>query len=133
MIGEPIHQEEEWTVSAYLIAITPDIQVSAREQRQEQMRVDEAREAAQIATVAMEAEAATGTPAVAYNEAEAKALFEDKCSQCHPLTDVEDYPPRSKEETTEVIARMIETGLYLEEEEIEIITRYINENYLDSQ
>ena len=129
MIGEPIHQEEEWTVSAYLIAITPDIQVSAREQRQEQMRVDEAREAAQIATVAMETE----TVAVAYNETEAKALFEDKCSQCHPLTDVEDYPPRSKEETTEVIARMIETGLYLEEEEIEIITRYINENYLDSE
>ena len=127
MIGEPIHQEEEWTVSAYLIAITPDIQVSAREQRQEQMRVDEAREAAQIATVAMETE----TVAVVYNEAEAKALFEDKCSQCHPFTDVEDYPPRSKEETTEVIARMIETGLYLEEEEIEIITRYINENYLE--
>ena len=39
-----------------LSAITPDIQVSAREQRQEQMRVDEAREAAQIATVAMETE-----------------------------------------------------------------------------
>ena len=129
MIGEPIHREEEWTVSAYLIAITPDIQVSAREQRQEQMRVDEAREAAQTATVAMETE----TVAVAYNETEAKALFEDKCSQCHPLTDVEDYPPRSKEETTEVIARMIETGLYLEEEEIEIITRYINENYLDTE
>ena len=59
MIGEPIHQEEEWTVSAYLIAITPDIQVSVREQRQEQMRVDEAKEAAQTATIAMEAEAAT--------------------------------------------------------------------------
>ena len=33
------------------------------------------REAAQIATVAMEAEAATGTPAVAYNEAEAKSTL----------------------------------------------------------
>ena len=133
MIGEPIHQEEEWTVSAYLIAITPDIQVSVRQQRQEQMRSDEAKEAAQTATVAMEAEAATDTAGIAYDAAEAQALFEDRCSQCHPFTDVEDYPPRSKEETTEVIARMIETGLYLEEEEIEIITRYINENYLDSE
>jgi mono/diheme cytochrome c family protein len=131
MIGEPIHQEEEWTVSAYLIAITPDIQVSVRQQRQEQMRADEAKEAVQIATVAMEAEAATGTPGVAYDEVEAKALFEDKCSQCHPLTDVEDYPPRSEEETTEVVARMIDHGLYLEEEEIEFITRYVNENYLE--
>ena len=99
IIGEPIHQEEEWTVSTYLIAITPDIQVSVRQQRQEQMRADEAREAVQIATVAMEAEAATGIAAVAYDEGEARGLFEDKCSQCHPLTDVEDYPPRSEEET----------------------------------
>ena len=129
MIGEPIHTEEEWTVSAYLIAITPDIQTSVRQQRQEQMRAEEAKEAVQIATVAMETE----TVAVSYNEADAQALFEDKCSQCHPFTDVEDYPPRSEEETTEVIARMIDTGLYLEEEEIEIITRYINENYLESE
>ena len=133
MIGEPIHEEEEWTVSAYLIAITPDIQTSARQQRQEQMRADEAREAAQIATVAMEAEAATETTLITYNEAEAKALFEDKCSQCHPFTDVEDYPPRSEEETTELITRMIEIGLYLEEGEIELIVRYINENYLESE
>ena len=130
MIGEPIHEEEEWTVSAYLIAITPDIQTSVRQQRQEQMRADEAKEAVQIATIAMEAEAATDT-VVAYDEAEAKVLFEDKCSQCHPLTDVEDYPPRSEEETTEVVARMIENGLYLEEEEIELITRYVNKTYLE--
>ena len=133
MIGEPIHEEEEWTVSAYLIAITPDIQTSVRQQRQEQMRSDEAKAAAQIATVVMEAEAATDTAPVTYNEAEAKALFEDKCSQCHPFTDVEDYPPRSEEETTELITRMIEIGLYLEEEEIELIVRYINENYLESE
>ena len=58
-------------------------------------------------------------------------LFEDKCSQCHPLTDVEDYPPRSKEETTEVISRMIDNGLFLQEEEVELITRYVNDNYLE--
>ena len=131
MIGEPIYQEEEWTVSAYLIAITPDIQVSVREQRQEQMRADEAMEAAQIATVVMETEAATETDPITYDEVEAKAIFEDKCSQCHPFTDVEDYPPGSEEETTELITRMIEIGLYLEEEEIELIARYINENYLE--
>ena len=136
MIGEPIYQEEEWTVSAYLIAITPDIQVSVREQRQEQMRSNEAKEAVQTATVAMQAEAATVVGARLprpYDEVEAKALFEDRCSQCHPITDVEDYPPRSEEETTELITRMIDIGLYLEEEEIELIARYINENYLESE
>ena len=131
MIGEPIHQEEEWTVSAYLIAITPDIQVSVRQQRQERMRADEAKTALQTATVTMQAETATDTAVAAYDEVEAKALFEDRCSQCHPLTDVEDYPPRSEAETTELITRMIDIGLYLEEAEIELITRYINENYLN--
>lgn len=131
MIGEPIHKEEEWTVSAYLIAITPDIQTSVRQQRQEQVRADEAKAAVQTAAVAMDAEVSTTDTADTYDEAEAKALFEDKCSQCHPLTDVEDYPPRSEEETTEVVTRMIENGLYLEEEEIELITRYVNDNYLE--
>ena len=130
MIGEPIHQEEEWSVSAYLIAITPDIQVSVRQQRQEQMRADEARIAAEVAVGAMESETVPDAVMEVYDEVEAKALFEDKCSQCHPITDVEDYPPRSEEETTEVVARMIEQALYLEEEEIALITRYINENYL---
>ena len=134
MIGEPIHEEEEWTVSAYLIAITPDIQTSVRRQRQEQMRADEAKVAAQIATFTMEMDVDVETDTVetdTYNAVEAQALFEDRCSQCHPITDVEDYPPRSEAETIELIARMIEAGLYLEEEEIELISRYINDNYLE--
>ena len=139
MIGEPIYQEEEWSVSAYLIAITPDIQTSVRQQRQAQMRADEAKAAAQIVTFVMEAEMESEaeiditTETDPYDEVEAEALFEDKCSQCHALTDVEDYPPRSEEETTEMVSRMIDNGLYLEGVEIELITRYINENYLDSE
>ena len=73
------------------------------------------------------------TPSVTYDEMEAKVLFEDKCSQCHPITDVEDYPPETKEDTTDVINRMIEHGLYLEAEEIELITRYVNENYVEEE
>ena len=128
VIGEPIFPEEEWSVSAYLIAITPDIKTAVRQQRAEQMRANEAKAAVEIAASIMEVESATADN---YDEVEAKALFEDKCSQCHSLGDVEDYPPRSKEETTEIISRMIEIGLYLEEPEIELITRYINENYLE--
>jgi mono/diheme cytochrome c family protein len=128
VIGEPIFPEEEWSVSAYLIAITPDIKTAVKQQRAEQMRTDEAKAAVQIAASIMEEEPTT---ADSYDEVEAKELFEDKCSQCHSLGDVEDYPPRSKEETTEIISRMIDIGLFLEEKEIELITRYINENYLE--
>ena len=127
VIGEPITTEEEWSVSTYLIAITPDIKNAVKEQRVEQMRTDESKAAAEIAANVMTSELDTPTTD-SYNEADAKALFEDKCSQCHPYEDVFDYPPTSKEETTEVINRMIDTGLYLEEKEIELIARYINEN-----
>ena len=127
VIGEPITTEEEWSVSTYLIAITPDIKNAVKEQRVEQRRTDESKAAAEIATVFMTDGVNTVT-GDRYDAAEAKALFEEKCSQCHPYEDVFEYPPSSKEETTEVINRMIDTGLYLEEKEIELITRYINEN-----
>ena len=131
VIGEPIFKEEEWSVSTYLIAITPDIKTAVKQQREEQMRADEAKAAVEIAASIMEEESTTAPLADSYNELEAKALFEDKCSQCHPLSDIEDYPPRSKEETTEMITRMIDNGLFLEEKEIELITRYVNDNYLE--
>ena len=133
VIGEPITEQEEWSVSTYLIAITPDIKNAVKQQREEQMRTDVAKDAAVKASVAMGVEQETDVIADTYNEAEAKVLFDDKCSQCHPTTDVEDYPPRSREETTEVINRMIEHGLYLEEEEIELLTRYVNENYVEDE
>ncbi len=129
VIGEPITTDEEWRVSTYLIAITPDIKNAVKQQRAEQMRTDESKAAAEIAASVMTD--ATGiVSADTYNAAKAKALFEDKCSQCHPYQDVIEYPPTSKEETTEVINRMIDIGLYLEEKEFELIARYINENIL---
>ncbi len=131
VIGEPIFVEEQWSVSTYLIAITPDIKTAVKQQRAEKMRTDEAKAAAEIAVSIMKDESANVGTADTYDAAVAKALFEDKCSQCHPLGDVEDYPPLSKEDTTEMITRMIENGLYLTEKEVELITRYVNDNYLE--
>ena len=131
VIGEPITEQEEWSVSTYLIAITPDIKNAVKQQRQEKMRTDEAKAAIEIASTVMEDGPVNVGTVVSYNETEAKALFENKCSQCHPFEDVIDYPPTSKEETVEIINRMIDIGLYLEEEEIETIARYINENILE--
>ncbi|MCG9129278.1 hypothetical protein JT359_16940 [Candidatus Poribacteria bacterium] len=132
IIGEPIFPEEEWSVSTYLIAITPNLKTAVKKQREEKMRTDEAMAAAQIASSVMNEEPDMDLVIDNYNEEIAKVLFEDKCSQCHPTTDVDDYPPRSKEETNEVISRMIEHGLFLEEKEIELITRYVNDNYLEN-
>ena len=157
MIGEPISLEDQWTVSAYLIAITPELQVSAKEQRRQRMQASQAQNALAILTnpdeVADEVvvdpeevitnpdeeivnpdevEETAETPAEdTYDPEAARELFEITCSLCHDLSDVDNVPPTSEEETTELIARMIDNGLFLEEEDIKIIARYLNETYVN--
>ncbi len=143
MIGEPITLEDQWTVSAYLIAITPELQISAKAQRKQRMQVSQAQNVLAVLTnpdaVAdevivnpdevgkMEETTAEDT----YDPEAAKELFEITCSLCHDLSDVDDVPPTSEGETTELIARMIDNGLFLEEEDIKIIARYLNETYVN--
>ena len=157
IIGEPITQEEQWTVSAYLIAITPELQVSAKEQRKQRMQVSQAQNALAVLTnpdeVADEVivnpdevivnpdevivnpdevgETDETPTEEAYDPEAARELFEITCSLCHDLSDVDNVPPTSEEETTELIARMIDNGLFLEEEDIKIIARYLNETYVN--
>ena len=157
MIGEPISLEDQWTVSAYLIAITPELQVSAKEQRRQRMQASQAQNALAVLTnpdeVAGEVivnpdevivnpdeeivnpdevEETDETSAEdTYDPEAAKELFEITCSFCHDLSDVDNVPPTSEEETTELIARMIDNGLFLEEEDIKIIARYMNETYVN--
>ena len=168
IIGEPITLEDQWTVSAYLIAITPELQVSAKEQRRQRMQASQAQNALAVLTnldevadqVVVnpdevtdevivnpdevivnpdevivnpdEVEETDETPAEdAYDPEAARELFEITCSLCHDLSDVDNVPPTSEEETTELIARMIDNGLFLEEEDIKIIARYLNETYVN--
>ena len=150
MIGEPISLEDQWTVSAYLIAITPELQVSAKEQRRQRMQASQAQNALAVLTnpdqVADEVIVnpdevivnpdevgeTDETPAEdVYDPEAARELFEITCSLCHDLSDVDNVPPTSEEETTELIARMIDNGLFLEEEDIKIIARYLNETYVN--
>jgi mono/diheme cytochrome c family protein len=153
IIGEPITQEDQWTVSAYLIAITPELQVSAKEQRRQRMQVTQAQNALTVLTSPDEVivnpdEVVVNpdevivnpdevgetdeTPAEeAYDPEAARELFEITCSLCHDLSDVDNVPPTSEEETTELIVRMIDNGLFLEEEDIKTIARYLNETYVN--
>ena len=157
MIGEPITLEDQWTVSAYLIAITPELQVSAKEQRKQRIQVSQAQNALAVLTnpdeVADEVivnpdevivnpdevivnpdevEETAETPAEdTYDPDAARELFEITCSLCHDLSDVDNVPPTSEEETTELIVRMIDNGLFLEEEDIKIIARYLNDTYVN--
>lgn len=118
----PIEKDEQWQVTAYLIALSPQLQKSTRLLRDEQERHDQSQKAA-TAVSAKEPETA------AYNPAAAKQLFESKCSQCHESTLVSESPPGSEEKARQLVASMVEEGLEATQDELAQIVRYLTETH----
>lgn len=119
IFGRPIEPEEQWVVATYLIAISPELQVSAKRRREQELQATQARSALRSAI-----EEAAGAPA-AYQMAQAQALFEQTCSQCHGLDQVEQYPLNSDQDVRELLRRMVDNGLAASEADIEQITWYL--------
>lgn len=92
----PMTERELFEVSAYLIAITGELQKSARQQRAERLK--------QQQTIGADDPAAAAAP---YDAVAAQKAYETVCSQCHDLADVDKKPPTSAREIKEVIERMV--------------------------
>lgn len=118
----PLEEDEQWQVTAYLIALSPQLQKSSRQLRDEHDRRDRSKQAA-AAVASEEAQPAT------YDPAAAKQLFEKKCSQCHKTALVSKSPPGSEGEAGELVARMVEEGLEATREELTQIVRYLTESH----
>jgi mono/diheme cytochrome c family protein len=121
----PLLEDEQLLVTAYLIALSPDLQKSARQLRQEQDRRDQSRQAAE--SVAGEAAAPTG-----YDPAAAQQLYEEMCSQCHETDVVDTSPPGNEQEANELVSWMVDEGLEATEKELAQIVRYLTETYAQS-
>lgn len=136
---DPIEERELHAVTAYLVAITPELQKSQKQLRKE----DEGKVRAMQAARATEMGASPGAqdardggggaaPAVTtYDLAEAKTLYEEECSLCHELSEVENQPPTSREAIDELIVRMIENDLELEEEALEKVKFYLLKRFVE--
>jgi mono/diheme cytochrome c family protein len=122
---DPLDEEEQWQVTAYLIALSPQLQKSTQKMRNEQDRQDQAKQAA-------EAIAKEQVEPTAYDAVAAKQLFENKCSQCHGTEDVAAAPPGSEEEARELVAWMVDEGLEATEEELKQLVLYLTETYAKS-
>tara|TARA_Y100000588_G_scaffold303428_1_gene325945 strand:- start:110 stop:1120 length:1011 start_codon:yes stop_codon:yes gene_type:complete len=112
VIGRPLEEDDQWTVATYLIAISPDLQISAKQRREQQRQAQEVRSALVTAIEATQ-------EAQPFNMAAAKTLYEEMCSQCHELSEVEGYPLESNEDIRELMERMVENGLEATEGEME--------------
>jgi hypothetical protein len=119
----PIEEEEQWQVTSYLIAISPQLQQSTGLRRQQDRSNERSRRAV---TAAMQADSAAP-----YDIELAKQLFETKCSQCHGLDTVDEFSPASAAEARDLISRMVDEGLEGSEQELALINRYLVNRYVE--
>ena len=127
-ILNPITQEDQWYVTAYLIAVSPTLQKTLRQRRQMAMKSVESQKSMMSATkIAEDAEQDS-----AYDATKARIVFEETCSQCHSFTQVVNAPPKSKGEAIALVQRMVGNGLAASDEDLNTVIRYLTETYANA-
>jgi mono/diheme cytochrome c family protein len=126
-VFEPIGETEQLRVAAYLIAISPDLQQSVRQKReQEKQSVDSRETTAQFAVTVP----AFGLSGKSFDLAAAREVFSNLCSQCHGAANTDRKPPSSAAEVQSLILRMVDNGLEATGEELEMVAFYLHETYV---
>ncbi|MDC0670322.1 c-type cytochrome [Nannocystis radixulma] len=116
---DPMTERELYDVTAYLIAITGDLQRSARQQREQKLKQQQAI-----------APADPTAPAPAYDESAAQKAFETRCSECHELAEVDKKPPTSARQVKEIIERMVaDNGMAAPSGELDLCYAFMIRKY----
>jgi mono/diheme cytochrome c family protein len=69
--------------------------------------------------------------APAVDLAKAKKVYEDVCSQCHDLSDVDAAPPKTAAESREMIQRMIkENDAEISKDQIKLIAAWLDAHFV---
>lgn len=152
-LGPVLEDDEIHAVTAYLVAITPDLQQSARAKRLEEEERRRSREALEdIEADDAEPDAAT-TPApeptpqptsepqpepqtkpatkprAKIDLVAAKKAFDRLCSTCHAASDTDDEPPRTRKAVDRLIERMIDNGLEAKKADLALVRAYLIATY----
>lgn len=117
----PLDEPQQQQVSAYLIAISPQIQRSTQQLRDAQAASAQAQEAVEAAA---EAEAPE-----AFDMEAARDLVNTKCAKCHNLSLIDSAAPTSRDEASELVQRMVDEGLTATEQELGQIIEYLTRTY----
>ena len=119
----PIDEDRQWQVTAYLVALSPQLQQSAQRLRDEAQRRDGAQQAAENL-------AAEPDDAASYDAAQARELSKRSAPSATPRTKWNKAPPDSEAAARELVTRMVAEGLTAGEEELAQIVRYLTETYV---
>ena len=126
ILGNPINSEEQWAVSSYLIAISPELQRSVKRRRQDSARAADLKDAVRSA-----ADEEGQFPVGDFDQASAAELFEQTCSQCHELDEVDAFPLFSHQDVRDLLSRMVDNGLDVTESELDQLAWYLGKTRVD--
>lgn len=124
VFGERLELEDVPFVTAYLVAITPEIQESAKQKREANRMV-----MARTDAMVMAVHDADASAAPAIDMAQAEALFQKKCIDCHEIDETENHGGDDVAGWRSVVAAMVEEGTELTDEEANLITQYLATKY----
>ena len=125
--AEPLTERDLHVVTAYLIAISGDLQRSVKERRIEENRrkvaVTEVKQEMKAAVVSVDRGTDNGTGDLPpFDDAVATKTYETLCAQCHELADIEAKPPATSEDVKNVIIRMLaENGMEASKEQLDLV------------
>lgn len=121
IMGDSLDERDLPIVTAYLVAITPDIQQSTKV-RMKAMQ-DQAERAADMADVADKPAESPG-----YDATKAEAVFKKSCTQCHDTAEVDAHGGDDEAGWAKVIKRMVESeGAEIGEDDARVLVRYLAE------
>jgi len=123
-ILNPITEDDQWFVTAYLVAVSPTLQETLKQRRKMEVTAVESQNSMNSALRIFEENDSV------YDQTTAKTLFEKTCSQCHSHTQVELSPPATKMEAIALVRRMVGNGLAASDLELSTIIRYLTTSYV---
>jgi cytochrome c5 len=131
IMGDSLDDRDIPLATAYLIAITPDMQQSAKV-RTKAMK-DQAERVAEVAEMPADTADAADTAPAALDLTKAEALYKARCTQCHELDEVSGHGGDDEPGWAQIVKRMVEDeGAELGEDEARTIVRFLAATYKKS-
>ncbi len=125
-VAQPIFEEEQWWVTAYLIALSPELQKGYRAKKESEAFLS----VKKIESITDSGEKTSSEEIfTTFDLNESRILFEIRCSACHFLSNIENNPPKTDEEVNSLLSRMVSNGLNISESELAQIVYYLSETY----
>ncbi|MCA9686957.1 MAG: hypothetical protein KC457_32625 [Myxococcales bacterium] len=127
--ADPMTLAEAPYVTAYLVAITPDIQAS-RKRKVEQDRSRRESEEKAVAAMAKAPEATADTAgAPAVDTARGKEILDARCLDCHEHDEVESFGGADVAGWAKVITDMVDEGAEIPEDEAPVLAAFLAATY----